>query len=331
VSAIAVVTIHATGAFVSRPEQTGEYGASYWLALTANQAARCAVPVFFAIAGWVLLSRGDQDNETAWLRRRMARLLVPLVVWNLIFVVDAWVIAQINGVRLWEATEGPGGWLWEEASAALWGPGTRIHLWFMYYLVALTLALWLLRVAPKSAEGEMTRLAVGTAAAMLIVPFSLAAALRTNLSWASFGWAIGYAVIGYVMLSLPAPRRWISAAVYVGATFGLVVAEQLIGFYQWPMIETSPLILLQTLGLIGLVRSVRLPESWKPRVIAAARLTFGVYLVHLIFLDAVRLILARTDTSLLLALTMNWLVPVVCSFGVVALWHRSQTIGRLLG
>ena len=329
-AAILIVTIHATSSSISGPERTGEFDASYWLALVTNEASRCAVPVFFAISGWALLSRSHQADEARWLGGRLTRLLVPLLVWNLIFIGDAWAVAPANGTRLWTTSGGPGDWLLREATAILAGPGTRDHLWFMYYLVALTMVLWLVQVAPRVLVEIRTRWVAGCVAAAVILPYGLAPAFHASVSWDGFGWALGYAVLGYLVFTAKPPSRSLSLALYLGSVAALVVLERLTGYNTWPASYFGPLVLAATIGLIGVLRSISIPGRWQPATLAAAKLTFGVYLVHPLVLDLFRVTIGKSSAPDLLVLVVSWLGAVVLSFGLAALWHRAR-LGRVLG
>ena len=143
-----VITIHVTSVFVSIPELTGVSGGTSLVALIANMASRCAVPVFFAISGWALMTRSDASDEASWLGQRLWRLLLPLAVWNFIYIGVAWAVAEAAGTHLGAAPGWPVNWLLGEATLIVAGPGTAANLWFMYYLIPITIVLWAVRVAP---------------------------------------------------------------------------------------------------------------------------------------------------------------------------------------
>ncbi len=330
-AAVLVITIHVTSGFISGPEQTHVYSNTYWVALLANMGSRCAVPVFFAISGWALIARSRQAIESAWLARRLKRLLVPLLVWDAVFVVSAWIVAQANGTALWAGDSGPIGWLLREAAGIAFGPGTGPHLWFMYYLVPLTIVLWLVQVAPAAIGDPRERRTVGIAAAGLLLPYGVVGLFGATLSWSVFGWALGYAVLGYVLIEVDPPGRWLSGTLYIGATVALVVAERLVGYNQWEMAYPGPLVLVQTIGLIGLARSLHVPVRWDGLVTATAKLTFGVYLVHLLFVQGFAITLNKSSTPLSVVLIVNWLTTVAMSFIAVAAWHRVRGLDRILG
>ena len=127
------------------------------------------------------------------------------------------------------------------------------------------------------------------------------------------------------------PARWLSGTLYVGATVGLIVAERAIGYNQWEMAYPGPLVLVQTIGLVGLIRSVQVPSALRSPVASLARLTFGVYLVHLLFVQGFAITLDKSATALSIGLAVRWLVTVAGSFAAVAVWHKFGRLDRILG
>jgi surface polysaccharide O-acyltransferase-like enzyme len=329
VSAVMVVTIHITSSFMPEP---GTYPNSpaTWLSDITNMASRCAVPTFFAVSGWAFLVGTPPSDEASWLLRRIRRLIVPLLAWSIAYVGSAWVTAQANGWQLGRPGHIPKDWLLQEATSALAGPGTGPQLWFLYYLIPMTLVLWLVRAAPHSISDRRTRIAVWCAAAGLIIPFGLAGTLYGSVSWVPFGWALGYGILGYVVLST-APPRWASVALFLGATAALVVTEQMYGYDQWEMSYAGPLVFAETVGLIGLVRSLHISDRWRGVVAGLAGLTFGVYLVHALFVQGFMLTLYRWQIPPMVMLVVSWSATVLVSFALVALWHRIRALEWLLG
>jgi surface polysaccharide O-acyltransferase-like enzyme len=103
------------------------------------------------------------------------------------------------------------------------------------------------------------------------------------------------------------------------------------GYDSWPSTGVSPLVVVGTIGLISAVNGLSVPQKWVPFVLGAARLTFGVYLVHPIVLDALRLTIGRTALSPSVIVLALWALGVIISFALVWLWSRSQTLSRVLG
>lgn len=324
-AAAMVVTIHSTAGTIVAAQAAGSNGIAYQVALIANEASKPAVPIFFAISGWLLLRRQGLDGE--WLRRRVSRIALPLVFWSITYALDSVIVAAATGRRLWSSQEGFSHWVSGEVALALAGPGTRDHLWYLYFALALTVAIWLLRADVRSGP----RYAV--AASALIVPAAIARAFGTTVSWNTFGWAIGYAALGYWVLERR-PKPTAGWSCYLAVTSVLVVITSGFGYDSWPSTYESPLIVVATIGLLlALPASSRIASA--PYVPAAGRLTLGVYLVHPLVLDGIRLasrpggwLAPLSPTPLLL---VTWAGALVVSFGLSFAWHRSGTLTRLLG
>ena len=331
ISIAMVVAIHSMAPTIVLAQKTGQTGFAYWLALVANEVSRPGVPVFFAIMGWVLLRR-PTAGDPVWLRDRFLRLAVPLLVWSIIEAADAVVMANLTGVALWPKGK-PGVWLGDQLVRILAGPGTRTSLWFMYYALAMTVAIWLVAAARPAVAGFRT--AYAAIGAGLVLAFGLAAAFKVSLSWETFGWTLGYAALGVVLIETPAKRRWAGALAF-GVGAGLTVAGiAWRGYDTWPSLYFSPAVLLATVGVLVAVAGTAVPERWAALVTKLGALTFGVYFVHPLFLDVMRLASRNGGpldaVPLAARLVLTWVVAIVGAFGAAALWHRSERLARILG
>lgn len=85
-----------------------------------------AVPLFFMMSGYLLMTSRKTADISVLLRHRLPRLVVPLAGWTVVAV-------------LWQALLGhtltPGA-IWARLVAALHGPA-MVHFWYLYTLIAL--------------------------------------------------------------------------------------------------------------------------------------------------------------------------------------------------
>ena len=84
---LGVVAIHATSPLLaSLPDGPSAHTSRFWMLAALNQAARFSVPGFFLLAGFLTAVRAEQvpggGPGREYLRRRLARLLVPYVTWS---------------------------------------------------------------------------------------------------------------------------------------------------------------------------------------------------------------------------------------------------------
>jgi len=78
-------------------------------ALAMNALARPGPTLFFAIAGWLLLGRRSELDETTWLARRLRRILTPLAAWSAIYICQAVVVAPSRATGSGHMPQGLGG------------------------------------------------------------------------------------------------------------------------------------------------------------------------------------------------------------------------------
>ncbi len=102
----------------------------WWASNFYDSLSRCSVPVFFMISGALLLTK--QDNIFLFYKKRVVRILPPLIIWSLIYM---W----------WNSYHGVSyGGVWGWVKAICKGP-VFFHLWYLYCLVGLYLFVPFLR------------------------------------------------------------------------------------------------------------------------------------------------------------------------------------------
>jgi surface polysaccharide O-acyltransferase-like enzyme len=117
-----VILIHSCGAtFYS----FGKIPLSDWFAANAlDSLARVSVPLFVMLSGAMLLKPGAPITALSSLPQRVSKVLIPLVVWSLLYL---YVVASHKGA--------PIDWLGTLRQPAMY------HLWFVYMIIGLYLLL----------------------------------------------------------------------------------------------------------------------------------------------------------------------------------------------
>jgi len=124
-----VVVVHVSGQLTNL---WGQIPQSQWLiADIYGGMARVCVPLFFMISGYLLLPRSESLG-TFYLKR-MPKILVPLVVWSLIYLG-------------WYCGNHPNTCTLPLAWDLLLVQGTYYHLWFLYSILSIYLILPVLRL-----------------------------------------------------------------------------------------------------------------------------------------------------------------------------------------
>ncbi|MFJ6511020.1 acyltransferase [Streptomyces sp. NPDC091406] len=323
---IAVIGLHAGSAFVNTVGRTASQGpGTYGAGLTADSVGRFAVPLFFAIAGWVVLV-GAPPKDGARLRRRIVRIVVPLAVWTALYL--AW-------GKLRDTNDDPLRDLALDSVFASVRPA--YHLWYLYaYLpVIMVLGLVVLVRAGKRPWGLGAVLLVLAAAPSLLG--DLAEAIDRELP--RFGWTFApyqliYAVLGALLLAAPAGtygrRRW-PWLLLAAAGLGGVIAYQHEVHYAIPYAHI--LVAQFSCGVLVSLHGVRVPERMRPTLTRLSEASFGAYLVHVLVLGVLTDAFVRADLSgpaavvLVVGVTA---ATTALSFGAALLWGRAGA-SKVLG
>ncbi|MGW2175245.1 acyltransferase [Streptomyces sp. NPDC001705] len=327
-ASVGVIVCHAAGELMKAVDRTPAGGGPvYWTALTGDALSRCAVPLFFAIAGWVVLS-GAPPRDDGQVRKRLTRIVVPMAVWT---------VAYLLWDRVRDAHTDP---VRDLALDAVFGSvRPAFHLWYLYAYVPVIL---LLSVAVLVRGGKRPWGAGAALLGIALAPTVLGDLGRLlDVRVPPFAWQFGvyqiaYAVAGAVLLSLPGPavggrrRRLLWLAGGLCAWAAVAVYEHRVHF---PGPYASLVVALLAGTLLMALNRIRVPERFRPLLARLAGASFGAYLVHLMFLEALAPRVVSADAGWagavggLAGLTV---ATVVLSFAAALLWTRLR-LGRWLG
>jgi surface polysaccharide O-acyltransferase-like enzyme len=282
-AAFAVVVIHVTAPLYAQIATL--HRTDWWIANVANCAVRFAVPLFVMLAGALLLGR-DED-AAAFYGKRATRLLPAFIFWSVFYLLFAW------------ATGGDGLDMRERfANAVLVTGATYYHLWYLPMFFGLMLVhpflnAWLIGRRPDRADLVAFFAVVAFFAALHQAAELIEAIKGLRLEWAgAFAWFVSCYAAGYVLetrLNRRLPNLLLVgvflAVVAAGAlgNFALVMATGLLQ-RQFVLPDSGVAVLAMTAAVFCLFRqnAASLPHS--RFVAAAADASFGIYLIHPVFL-----------------------------------------------
>jgi surface polysaccharide O-acyltransferase-like enzyme len=284
-SILGVIAIHVTYPLTGK---WGEISTKWWLiAEAANAFGRFSVPLFFALSGFLLLSRPEPLSQ--FFQKRLWKVAFPLLAWSVIYV--AWSV------------------IWDERqytiSSAAWsilsGP-VADHLWFLYVLLGLYLAV---PIFWKLVEGDSERLIEYFLALWFIfVPLrnmlAVLSGLELGVEFPLAGKFAGYFLLGYWL-----GRKRFSLkvrAMALGAFF-LAASLAIYGNFSSSLAANrfdNPfdnylglLVFIEVAGLLIFLRGLeptlqRWPAVLQKTLVGLGAASYGVYFVHLIVIEVLR-------------------------------------------
>ena len=310
---VGVILIHVCAKAATALAADGQaLGVSWQLANLLDALGRFAVPAYLMVTGGLLLGSDRALSVRETLRRRVARIAAPLVFWT-----AAYLVLQAATVP---------GYDWKGAAANLFNKPAEIHLWYLYALLAIYLLLPLLRLLVRQAPRRLLWYAIG-----LWVAFS-------SLWRAAAGLMPALQLPDYANLDiLGAPSKGLCAA---GFLAGLLVtaggiwfmtrrAGELNGvFYQYFM----PNVVLMAACAFLLFKGLWAGRESGRVIRRLSALSFGVYLVHEVFLRLLEPVFAPLPAAagmlllslavLALSLAAAWLLSLVPGVRFITLGER---------
>ncbi len=161
---------------------------TWWACDILSGIARMGVPLFFAISGYLLLGDSRTLNIGEFYKRRMSKILLPFLVWDVIYFVTG---------RLASGESIDAGAFFSE----LFVQGSKYHLWYVYEITGL----YLLAPFLKRITDNCTPRQIGCFIAVILLPTTFFRLINVTAPVYIYifdtlveGYA-GYFVLGYVL------------------------------------------------------------------------------------------------------------------------------------
>lgn len=306
-SVFVVIFLHASATTLTNSEFDT---APWWWSHLYDSASRWCVPVMIMVSGYLLLPRVDQSSN--FYKKRVLRILLPLIFWSLFFLFWDFLKTYRNG----ETTD----MTVVIQNVAAGKP--YYHLWFLFMisgLYAFTPVFKLLISAVSfntfigltgflfvlSAMAEMLDLQVN-GALLLFLPF------------------IPFYFTGYILTKISINP--ILAIFMATIGFGTVMIGHFIlggnNFYFYEYLSVP--VIIFSLGIIGLLSKINTP-IFEGKTKAISDLSFGIYLIHPAVLEIVYTLgLLKLNP----AISIPLIASIVFTLSGFSVWILTKTPAR---
>lgn len=316
-----VIVIHVTNYFCRAYGRIPQ--SEYLFSLVFDTAARVSVPGFFMISGALLLGRDEPLRKHG---KRLIRFLTALIVWSAVYYV--WNTFYMKTSF--------------DLKEILYVPA-EAHLWYLYAMIPIYLVLPFLQVMCRNMNLRLER-------AFLIV--STGAVLFNYLLWMMGGEAyydlplVGdriyayYVFVGYYIykyrhhIRLSQRAAAVICVLSMAATFGITWGVTVMNgrHYEDALTYTSPFVAVSAvmffLFLLRFRHARYQPAETVRKIIDLfCGCSFGIYLIHILFLDNYKKYMAPQDLSAFIAVPA--LVIGIAAVSFLCVWVMRKTwVGR---
>jgi len=283
IASFMVVFLHTAAPLL---DKYNDLSISYWFVGNIyDSIVRVCVPLFFMISGFLLLQK--DELLSVYLSKRFSKLFIPIAFWSIFFVLWKSFIERETAPTLWDFY------------SLLLTP-SYFHLWFLYALIGLYLFVPILRKITGNADNTIVVyyciiwfLAVG------VIP--LGEKISGLESGIDLGSISGY--IGYFLLGLTFGKKEISTKLFAVSVFIYLISVTFTAcityiltlknegifvdyFYNYLAPNTifsavAFFIIIKYLAINSKLFQVSMVQK---AVIKISSCSFGIYLIHTVFL-----------------------------------------------
>ena len=312
VAILMVIAAHSVDIYNATPQENSDN--SFWGAFIGSMMRPC-VPLFAMMTGMLLLPIREKAGE--FYRKRIPRVLFPMILWSAIYYLTPWFIGVLGGDKAVVSIFFPFEFSPSQEFSDAVGNiamipftfnGYTTHMWYIYMLIGLYLFMPYLSAWVEKNDQTLIRTFVALWGCSLMLPYIEQLISRDIFgvcAWNNFGtfyYFAGFA--GYLLLGhlMGGGNRLRSAkAIAVGTMLyvsGFIItysgystmAEQF-SYEEAPdMLEMfwqycSPNVVLMTIGVFLIIQRVKINSPRTQSILAnVTKCGFGIYMMHYIFI-----------------------------------------------
>ncbi len=275
---VMVLLLHSISPYITQPNLYGT--TSWYINLALNALTRTGVPLFLMISGYLLLSSEDTEDFGAFYKKRILHILIPLIFWNIAYYVIKCVSGKLEfGFRAF--------------FDSFINNGTEYHLWYLYTLIGIYLITPFLKIIVNQCSfGKLILLLSIMLFGTTIRPFVNAVTpLYIYIMEPLFNGYVACFFMGYVLGNIKT-----SSKVCLWFGFFGVLCFFVSCFYHNLHSSKDGINLIFNYGYslchYGLAASIFIVSKHfvtkpVPGARTFAKLSFGIYLVHVMIMDTV--------------------------------------------
>lgn len=277
---IAVITIHVVAPYLY---QYGQISIVNWnIYNVIDSLSRFAVPFFVMLSGALLLNR--TISLVDFLKKRFLRILIPFVFWSVIYSTYHFLKSGLLEANYF---------IYFITSLV---DGASYHLWYIYMLIGLYLAIPILNKWIVNSDNQMIFYFLLIWFVGLIFTF-FDITLHKDFSLTIFTGYIGYLILGYFIANRSAQiNSYLLLAVFLSAvgftffaTYKQPIANGMFNGKYYHYLSVN--VVLASASLFMLIKnSFHIKGFYLDKIKYCNKYGFGVYLIHVLILDALQLI-----------------------------------------
>lgn len=293
IAIFAVVMIHVSGVFVSSTDSTTS---EFFWGTFFDSVSHFGAPLFFMVSGVLMLDEKRNVQIKTLITKNIKNIVMLFFFWSIVhYIVYSITLPLLNGASL------------DLSNAFTTILSGHYHMWFLYVIIGLYLITPFLREFVRK-ENKTLLLLFFTVAiltqflkpvieglSLIVDDFSVLVTFIENFHLEFFGAYVTYYILGWYLTNFDIKKKSIVYCCGIASLILTIVYVYITKDHTNAYSNDNLFILLYTVAIFLLLKS--LGNKWSPgvkikKVIEAlSKLSFGVYITHVIILTVVAKIL----------------------------------------
>ncbi|MBQ8204091.1 MAG: acyltransferase family protein [Clostridia bacterium] len=310
-----VISIHVANVYIRRFGTVPD--GDFLVSVIYSSFSRVCVPLFFMIGGAFALNK-EYDGKKYF--GKIIKAITVLIIWSVIYYLTK------NGFHF----EGIGKVI---VNSFFNADMTSRHLWYMYPLIAIYIALPFLQNMCKNLSEKQENLFLilwfcFSGLSYIYIPLAshLAKsniALEYPVPLINSAYYAGYFIAGHILykrfkdVSFNKRKNIICIAIYLISTLVTIlstyfISKALDSFASPPTWYRGAVVIIASVAVFLLI--VANADKFKSKfILTVSKHTFGIYLIHMIFLNIIKKIIVIADQPAAVAIPVITVIVFVCS------------------
>ncbi|WP_085617701.1 MULTISPECIES: acyltransferase [unclassified Pseudomonas] len=286
IAMLMVITLHSAAPLLYKFDNS--VNSSWMTGNLYDSFVRPCVPIFFMISGCLLLNKNE--TITSFIKKRLNKIITPLVAWSVLYII--WKV-NFEGAKFDPS---------QNIVEILFSPA-YYHLWFIYSIIGLYLAVPIIRPFTSSASNSslLYFIIIWFAVVALLPWMQKVLGVRSRYELNLFTGFLGYLVLGAYLGRLKYTRKHAILSTFAIATSFLITTY---GTYHLSKFKGSldatlydylaPTVIISACAWMILIKyiaddsAIKLPKILTTLATSISTLSFGIYLVHAMIITALK-------------------------------------------
>ncbi len=332
VAVFAVVMIHCCAQFVALYPP---FSTEFIIGNLLNSISRIGTPLFLMISGSLFLDENKQVTLKSVFSKNIKPLFIITIIWATIYSAVCYIAFPLF-------TSKPIDWR-HFVSDIIEG---HYHMWYLYMIMGLYMITpFLKKFVSKENKAMVLFFIIVSFCFQFSVPvIQIICKLGLNISILSefaskfqlsfFDGYIAYYLAGWYIVHVGIPKKWVRCLIYASGTVSLafiILYSHFTGDYNRVYQYIGAPVFIYSISAFLALNNMKwnLKENTAKKLTACSKLTFGVYIVHIMVLIIANYLLPFRSNSILYLL-VSFIVVVGCSFLISFVFSKIPVLKKLV-